>query len=152
MLFQIQSYLKFLLKSTNQHGIHSPFVYNLITQCFYDKKDKEWYSKINTYRLNLVNDKSIITIEDFGAGSKKLQNNQRVVAKIAQNAGISIKRAQLLGRIINYFDIESILEIGTSLGIATASMHFANHKTNITTLEGCKNTAAVAKNNFKKFE
>jgi len=29
------SFWKFLSKSTNQHGVHSPFVYHLITQCFY---------------------------------------------------------------------------------------------------------------------
>uniref|UniRef100_UPI00404B6DEF hypothetical protein n=1 Tax=Flavobacterium sp. TaxID=239 RepID=UPI00404B6DEF len=34
------SYLKFLLKSTNQHGVHSPFVFDLVTKCLYqyDKK------------------------------------------------------------------------------------------------------------------
>ena len=73
------------------------------------------------------------------------------MSKIAKNAGISIKRAQLLGRIINYLDVENILEIGTSLGIATASMSFTNQESNITTLEGCKNTAAVAESSFKKF-
>lgn len=31
------SYLKFLLKSTNQHGVHSPFVYNYLTKCLYKK-------------------------------------------------------------------------------------------------------------------
>ncbi len=36
MLFRITSYLKFLLKSTNQHGVHSPFVYDVVTKCFYD--------------------------------------------------------------------------------------------------------------------
>lgn len=29
------SYLHFLLKSTNQHGVHSPFVYNYITKGLY---------------------------------------------------------------------------------------------------------------------
>ncbi|KZS38290.1 hypothetical protein AWE51_17165 [Aquimarina aggregata] len=38
MLTRIKRYFKFLLKSTNQHGVHSPFVYNLVTKCFYDKK------------------------------------------------------------------------------------------------------------------
>ncbi len=28
-------HLKFLLSSTNQHGVHSPFVYNYVTKCLY---------------------------------------------------------------------------------------------------------------------
>jgi len=151
MLFQIQSYINFLLKSSNQHGIHSPFVYKLITNCFYDKSTKKWYLKASNFRENLLDDDTIISIQDFGAGSKKLQNNQRKVSKIAKNAGITYKRALLLGRLINYFEVENILEIGTSLGIATSSMNFANPKSNIITLEGCSNTAYVAENSFKKF-
>lgn len=34
-MIQLKSYLSFLLNSTNQHGVHSPFVYNLITKCLY---------------------------------------------------------------------------------------------------------------------
>ncbi len=32
---QIKSYLHFLWESTNQHGVHSPFVFSLITKCLY---------------------------------------------------------------------------------------------------------------------
>ncbi len=38
MVFRIISYIKFLLKSTNRHGVHSPFVYNYITKCIYGQK------------------------------------------------------------------------------------------------------------------
>ena len=31
MWYQIKSYLLFLLKSKNQHGVHSPFVYDLVS-------------------------------------------------------------------------------------------------------------------------
>ncbi|NKI32876.1 hypothetical protein [Croceivirga thetidis] len=31
------SYLKFLLKSTNHHGVHSPFVFKYLTECVYKK-------------------------------------------------------------------------------------------------------------------
>ncbi|MBU3011921.1 hypothetical protein KO506_10945 [Polaribacter vadi] len=34
------SYLKFLLKSTNQHGVHSPFVFDFVTKGLYQKKNK----------------------------------------------------------------------------------------------------------------
>lgn len=43
----IKSYLKFLLKSSNQHGVHSPFVYNLVTRCFYDKQKYPQYHSLN---------------------------------------------------------------------------------------------------------
>ncbi len=36
MYYQIQ-YLKHLLTATNQHGVHSPFVFNLVTKCLYPK-------------------------------------------------------------------------------------------------------------------
>lgn len=35
MLFRFISRLKFLIKSTNQHGIHSPFVYDFTTRGLY---------------------------------------------------------------------------------------------------------------------
>ena len=38
MWFRIASYLQFLLKSTSEHGVHSPFVFNYVTKCLYHKK------------------------------------------------------------------------------------------------------------------
>ena len=35
MLQQIKTYLKFILHSKNEHGVHSPFVFDLVTKCFY---------------------------------------------------------------------------------------------------------------------
>ena len=35
MWFRFISYLKFLAKSTNEHGVHSPFVFQYVTQCLY---------------------------------------------------------------------------------------------------------------------
>ncbi len=152
MLFQIQSYFRFLLKSTNHHGVHSPFVFKLISECFYDTENKDWYPIFHEYSQRLLKNHKIITSEDFGAGSKKFDNNKRMISKIAKNAGISRKRAQLLGRLIAYLKPNAILEIGTSLGMATASMHLANPNTKITTLEGCKNTVAIAEENFEYFK
>jgi predicted O-methyltransferase YrrM len=151
MLFQIKSYLKFLWHSKNEHAVHSPFVFTLITKCFYDKKNKPEYSVLREYRNSLLANKNTIEVTDFGAGSKVFKSNTRQISKIAKTAGISPKRAELLFRIATYFQPESVLEIGTSLGLATSALSFGNPKAKITTLEGCPNTMAIAKTQFQKF-
>jgi predicted O-methyltransferase YrrM len=149
MFFQIKSYLKFLKNSTNQHGVHSPFVYSLVTKCFYDKKKYAEYEILKKYRKSLLDNKNIIEVTDFGAGSRVFKSNKRQISKIAKTAGISSKRAQLLFRVVNYFQPTTILEIGTSLGLATTALSLGNRKAKITTLEGCSSTIATAKSQLE---
>lgn len=151
MLFQIISYLKFLWHSKNEHAVHSPFVFNLLTKCFYDTEFKPQYQVLKQYRNSLLENKNTIEVTDFGEGSKVFKSNTRQIAKIAKTAGISPKRAELLFRITNYFQPETILEIGTSLGLATSALAMGNPKAKITTLEGCPNTANQFQIQFQKF-
>ncbi|MBC7845651.1 MAG: class I SAM-dependent methyltransferase [Flavobacterium sp.] len=151
MLFQIKSYLKFLWNSKNEHAVHSPFVFNLVTKCFFDTKSKPKYSILKEYRNSLLENKTTIEVTDFGAGSKVFKSNTRQINKIAKTAGISSKRAELLFRITNYFQPDTILEIGTSLGLATSALALGNPKAKITTLEGCPNTMVLAKNQLQLF-
>jgi hypothetical protein len=44
VLQKIKSYIKFLWNSKNEHGVHSPFVFDLVTKCFYDKTKHPEYS------------------------------------------------------------------------------------------------------------
>jgi predicted O-methyltransferase YrrM len=142
----IKSYLKFLKNSSNQHGVHSPFVYSLITKCFYDKKKYAEYSILKQYRKSLLVNKNFIEVTDFGAGSRVFKSNKRQISKIAKTAGISSKRSKLLFRVVNYFQPTTILEIGTSLGLATSALSLGNKNAQLTTLEGCSSTMAIAKN------
>ena len=156
MVHIIKSYLNFLRNSKNQHGVHSPFVYNLITKCFYDKKKYPEYSILKNYRNSLLENKNTIEVTDFGAGSRVFKSNTRSINQIAKNAGIACKRAELLFRIVNYFQPNTILEIGTSLGLATSALSLGlesktnraklNKNAKVVTLEGCPNTMAIAKN------
>jgi predicted O-methyltransferase YrrM len=151
MLFQIKSYLKFLWQSKNEHGVHSPFVFDLLTKCFYDKESKPDYQVLKNYRNSLLKNTNTIAVTDFGAGSRVFKSNVRQISKIAKTAGITRKRAELLYRITNYFQPSTILEIGTSLGLATSALALGATKASITTLEGCPETMAMAKNQLQLF-
>ncbi|WP_420573603.1 O-methyltransferase [Kordia sp.] len=147
MWYQILAYFRFLTKSTNQHGVHSPFMYDLVTKCFYDASSKEIYKTLQQYRFDLLQDDTTIEVKDFGAGSRVFSSNKRKVSAIAKNAGITKKRAQLLTRLISYLNIKTCLELGTSLGIGTIAMKEADK---VFTLEGCPETAQIAQKQFKK--
>ena len=134
------AYIKFWLKSKNQHGVHSPFVYDLITKCFYDKTHRSEYKILLNYRKELLNNKSSIAITDLGAGSQVMKTKTRIVKDIASNAGSTLFRSKLLLRLVDYFKFEHILELGTSLGIATYAMHLGNPDAKIVSVEGCPNT------------
>ena len=151
MWFQFKAYLKFLWHSKNEHAVHSPFVFSLITKCFYDKKSKPEYAILQQYRNAVLENKNSIEVTDFGVGSKVFKSNKRKIAQIAKTAGISAKRAQLLFRISNYFQPENILELGTSLGLATSALALGNKNAQIITLEGCPNTASQCQLQLQKF-
>nr|WP_321233445.1 class I SAM-dependent methyltransferase [uncultured Psychroserpens sp.] len=150
-MFQIIEYIKFLFKSTNQHGVHSPFVYDLVTKCFYDNTKHETYSTLSNYRKALLSNKESIEITDFGSGSRVFKSNTRAINKIAKTSGTSKKRAQLLFRIVKYFKPKHTLELGTSLGIATQAMALGHPENNIISIEGCAHISEFTKQHLSDF-
>lgn len=123
-------------------------MFDLVTKCFYDKKNYPEYSILKNYRNSLLENKNTIEVNDFGAGSRVFKSNTRAINQIAKNAGICSKRAELLFRIVNYFQPNTILEIGTSLGLATSALSLGNKNASIQSLEGCTNTLSVAESTF----
>jgi predicted O-methyltransferase YrrM len=150
MKYIISSYLKFLKSATNQHGVHSPFVYTLVTTCFYDRKTLDAYEKLKEYRKALQSNDSTISVTDYGAGSRVFKSNERKVSDIAKHAGATSKRTKLLARCIRYFNPRSVLELGTSVGLGTAALASVT-TVKVTSLEGCPATAAVARKQLREF-
>lgn len=42
------AYLKFWWHSKNEHGVHSPFVFDLLTKCFYDRHQHSTYQQLSS--------------------------------------------------------------------------------------------------------
>jgi predicted O-methyltransferase YrrM len=134
------------------HGVHSPFVFDFITNVLNDRRRFYSYQMIEALRGKLSNDHRVIEVIDYGAGSAKGNTTQRKVRDIVRNAAKPAKYGRLLFRIAEYYECKQILELGTSLGISTAYLASANHAADVITLEGAPEIAALARRHFEELE
>ena len=148
MIHQLRSYLRFWLRSGNAHGLHSPFVFGLYTMVIRHGGHFAAYDAIEDRRQELVQRTDSITVSDFGAGSHTGAGRVRRVADLARIAAKPPQLAQLLFRLVNYFQPATILELGTSLGLTTAYLAAAHSQHRVLTFEGCPATARVARETF----
>ncbi len=112
-------------------------------------KEKSFYIA-NKYRKELLKDKTLIKITDFGAGSKKNKKNIRMIKNIAKISGSKAKFGLFIQKLIKYFDIKYALEMGTSLGITSIFMAYASDNLQIDGIEACPEIAGFL--NFKRKE
>lgn len=132
--------------------MHSPFIFHFITQILNDKQHYPEYDKAEGLRQQLLHDRTVLNIEDFGAGSSVSKTNQRAVSTIARNSAKSGKFGQLLFRMVKAYQPETILELGTSLGITTSYMALAKPEAKLVTLEGAGEVASIARKNFQSLD
>jgi hypothetical protein len=139
-------YLRYYFTAGNGkgHGIHSPFVFDFIQLVLNGRLDEEAPKKIEGLRCRLLKDETLISVEDFGAGSSKVNGHHRKVRSIAASSLKSEKYAGLLFKIVRHYKPDRILELGTSLGLTTAYLAAANPNGRVFTIEGSRDVSSAA--------
>lgn len=151
MIRQSIKYLAFYFSAKTKYSIHSPFVFSFIEEILENKSSYYSFLAIEHVRNSLKNNSSEIKVNDLGAGSKKIKTDKRKIATIAKTSLQEKQMAQLLFRLINYYQLSSsIVELGTSLGITTAYLSNAKKTNKIYTIEGSDEIANVASSVFQK--
>ena len=133
MLFIAISYLKFLLKSTNQHGVHSPFVYNLVTKCFYKKKDSNAWSLFKKIEQQLLEQyphlqADVLIVPHHGS---KTSSSKKFIAHV--NPKIAVVSAGFLNRwkmpvieVVNRYQKQNI-KLFNSAETGQIMLNFSKH-------------------------
>ena len=137
-------FIKYSLIAKGRHGIHSPFVYNLIDQVLRKPISEEVKSRQNRLFKALKNDATIINFEEFGAGSKHLKK-QRSVKQIVATNSTKNNYGNLLYRLMEAYKPMNVLEFGTSIGCGTLQLHWGNPEAQLISIEACKETYEFAK-------
>lgn len=147
-LFQLKSYLNYWLDAVDEHSLHSPFLFDLYTKVVKQQASTE-VDDLRSVRQKLSRDDRTINVTDLGAGSAHMRDSNRRISDISRFSTSSDKFSALYARIIRYFKLKGIIELGTSVGIN--AMHLAKtfDDVEITTFEGSPEIALVARNLFR---
>ncbi|MBK8340049.1 MAG: class I SAM-dependent methyltransferase [Flavobacteriales bacterium] len=147
-LQRVGSYLNHLVKARTAHGVHSPFVYELVTQVIRERAALPEFAAIERLREDLWESDQTIRVNDLGAGSRVLDLPVRGVADMARSAMKPARQGQLLFRLARYFRPRTVLELGTSFGISTLYLAMGADEGEVTTIEGCPQTYRIAQHHF----
>ncbi len=147
-----KKYVHYFVSALNGkgHGVHSPFVYRFVRDVLNDKRHFYAYTHVEALRATLLNDKTMVEVQDLGAGSVSGARKKKSISMLARSSSKSPKYGQLLHRISNYFQPAVILELGTSLGISTAYLASGSPHSKLITCEGSEASAAIARKNFAR--
>ena len=97
-------------------GVHSPFVYNLITKVIEERCPYYRFQDIELYRKRLSYQGGRFTYPDTRRGGKPSSRSPR---ELTRREAIPPKVGALLFRMANYFKPKTILQLGTMTGIST---------------------------------
>jgi predicted O-methyltransferase YrrM len=150
-IYTVTRYARYCLFSRHKrgHGLHSPFLYNLVSITFRNKINPGVVLMIEELRRKYCSDKRIISVTDMGAGSARMKGNNRRVSEIAKYSALPEKYGILLARLASEFGKGSIIEFGTSLGFSTMYMAAVKPAVTVYTMEGCPSVASLAAENFR---
>lgn len=146
----LKKYIRYKTRSFTDHDLHSPFVFNLYTELIRNKHRHYDFDTLDKVRHDLLNNRQVIEVTDFGAGSRVFKGSRRQVKEIAKHGISQRKYAEFIYRFANKFKPAKIVELGTSLGLGTLYLAKACPQSEVYTIEGSANLADFAKQLFEQ--
>lgn len=140
-------FLNYWLRKEDLYSQQSTFVFSVYSKLTrYLKSTTEFNSDIEDFRKQLLRDKRSFAIQDFGAGSKKVNDQFRTVSKVTRYSTSSAKFATLYQYFCQLTPAEYVLELGTCVGITTRYLSKVTER-NLWTIEGSEALWQIAQAN-----
>lgn len=150
MIYRIHTFLSYLINGKTKYRLHSPFVFDFVKNTIADTRKYYAFNDILEVKKSTKRKNKKIEITDLGAGSDGKIKKERSINAIVNQSAITKKYGELIFKIVKHYQPNTILELGTCVGIGTLYMASANSNATVYTIEGDPNIAKIAQTNFDK--
>jgi predicted O-methyltransferase YrrM len=124
-------------------------VFWLVSSVFPIKDDQELH-QIHEWRKKLSKKNSILQTNDSGSGSKVHSGKGREVNSILRKSSIKHKYGRILYSLVKELNPQTVIELGTGIGISTAYLAKANETTKIFSIDADPEKSRFALHELKK--
>lgn len=144
---QVNAFIRHWLYEVDDHSVHSPYFYDLYTK-HVNRKHRHDLPVMEDLRRELEHNKTVLEIEDMGAGVNGQKKYTRTIGQVARTSATPYRRAMFYLDLLYYCNAKRVVELGTSLGLTT--LYLAQKAdAEIFTFEGSHAIANVALTNFE---
>lgn len=151
LMYQAWGYFWYIVRARHRrgYGLHSPFLFwfqRHVMAPGYRKTLRPVRSRIRTLRKD---NRLVVCQDDPGAGSSLLKRDKEKLQRIVYRSGVSYKYGKILYAAALEFKPETILELGTSVGISTMYMCEGAPQAHVYTIEACREKLEICRENAR---
>ncbi|PZX48745.1 O-methyltransferase [Algoriphagus chordae] len=145
IVYPLFSYLAYWLQKEDKFSLQSPLLFKTYQDLFgFIKARKGDDLDIELFRKELLASNELISVEDYGAGSKRVNTAHRRVAEITRYSTSNRKFAQCYQFFCSLTPAETVLELGTCMGISSRYLSRVTQG-KLYSFEGSPEIARIAK-------
>jgi len=139
-------FLHHWLTAQTRYGVHSPFVYDFVTQVLPHRLSPVG-GKIDALRRRMGTEKEVLEIQDFGAGygGKHEAVIRKTMREVVKGSARRRRNGEFLRRLFAAYQPAVALELGTNLGFSTAYQLAGHDRCRMISLEGAPTLAEKAR-------
>ena len=143
-------YLKYLVRKIGNSCNHL-FIIDFRKYVLHGSKHVEAFETISNIRKSLTRQVDLTDLHDYGAGSRK-RRSQLSLGKKARMVSVPHATGRLLFHLVCHYKPDTIIELGTAMGVSTLYLAMGRPETPVYSVEGNPQLALMAKNVFESLE
>jgi predicted O-methyltransferase YrrM len=119
LFFRLKEYIMYRLRAKDEHGIHSPFLFNLYKELMEIEVDNKDFYFAENFRNELLSaDESIRKINGNNASKRLLPDE-------VESSAMPKASIQLIYKLVRKFQPKTIIELGTNAGLSSLYLALA---------------------------